>query len=59
MITLETKDMKALLAKRAFDIIQLLEMTEIASKPFNVIRKKLLDLGNDILRLEDTEDGGQ
>lgn len=53
---MDTKDKKALLAKRAFDIIQLLEMTEIAPKPFNVIRKKLLDLGNDILRL-DTEEG--
>lgn len=51
MITMETKDEKALLAKRAFDIIQLLEMTEITDKSFNVIRKKLLDLGNDILRL--------
>lgn len=39
------------LAQQAFNIISLLEVCNISDKNFMILRKKLLDLGNDILRL--------
>lgn len=42
-----------LLANRAFNIIEILEVSELKQTAFTVVRKKLLDLGNDILRLEE------
>lgn len=39
------------LANRAFSIIDLVEVADISEQSFILIRKKLLNLGNDIKRL--------
>lgn len=44
------------MAMQAFHIIELVEASGVNDKSFKIIRKRLLDLGNDILRL-DNEDG--
>jgi hypothetical protein len=44
------------LATRTFSIIELVEMLDIPDKNFLLIRKKLLDLGNDIVRVAEKGD---
>jgi hypothetical protein len=46
-----------ILASKAFGIIELIEMAEINDTQFKIIRKKLLDLGNDIIRLGQIKEG--
>lgn len=41
------------LSVRAFSIIELIEVAGLSDISFTIVRKKLLDLGNDILRLGD------
>lgn len=45
------------LANRAFNIIELIEIAGISNPSFSIIRKKLLDLGNDIKRLDQRKEG--
>lgn len=40
------------LANSAFSIIELVEVADISEQSFKIIRKRLLNLGNNILRLE-------
>jgi hypothetical protein len=46
------KEILEKLSKDAFDIIELIEVAGVEGTSFNIIRKRLLDLGNDILRLD-------
>ena len=41
------------LGSKAFSIIELVEVSNIPKASFEIIRKKLLNLGNDIIRLAD------
>ncbi|WP_336786950.1 hypothetical protein [Paenibacillus sp. MMO-177] len=41
------------LGSKAFSIIELVEVAGVSPKNFEIIRKKLLNLGNDIKRLGD------
>lgn len=39
------------LGSKAFSIIELVEVAGVSEQSFEIIRKKLLNLGNDIIRL--------
>ncbi len=41
------------LSNKTFSVIELIEVAGISEQSFKLIRKKLLDIGNDIKRLED------
>lgn len=43
------------MACKAFQIIELVEASGVNEKSFKIIRKRLLDLGNDIIRLDEEE----
>lgn len=43
------------LGNKAFSIIELVEASGISKEAFNLVRKKLLNLGNDIKRLSDKQ----
>jgi hypothetical protein len=47
----ETGKTKEQLSRDAFNIIELVQVACINKDGFNIIKRKLLDLGNDILRL--------
>lgn len=45
------------LASKAFHIIELVEVAGIKGASFDLIRKKLLNLGNDIIRMGEKQYG--
>ena len=47
------KDECKYLASKAFHIIELVEVAGVKGASFDLIRKKLLNLGNDIIRMAD------
>lgn len=47
------------LSLKTFNILELVEVAGIKGESFNLIRRRLLNLANDILRLEDkSKEGG-
>lgn len=46
------------LANRAFSIIEIIEVANISEPLFILARRKLLNLGNDVLRLKDKYEVG-
>lgn len=47
------------LANKAFSLIELIEVAGVPEQSFSLIRKKILNLGNDILRLEGKYKAGE
>ena len=57
-IRIELEGEVEILARKAFAIIELVEVTNISEPSFMLIRRKLLNLGNDIRRLCDVDEVG-